>query len=61
MQQIFMPVILKTDQELTLFYNISDIFRNESKPVFIDYCHVSEYGNSVIADKMVKDLVNELK
>jgi len=52
---------IKAEMESSVFYNISDIFRNESKPIFIDYCHVSEYGNSVIADKMVKDLVNELK
>ena len=47
---------IQINQELTAFYNISDIFRNESKPVFIDYCHVSEYGNSVIAKRMVADI-----
>ena len=52
---------IKADQDFSVFYDISDIFRNERTPVFIDYCHVSEYGNSVIADKMVEDLVNEIK
>jgi lysophospholipase L1-like esterase len=47
---------LKTNPSLSVFYNISDIFLNESKPVFIDYCHVSEYGNSVIAERMTKDI-----
>ncbi len=52
---------IKTNRESTVFYNISDIFRNESKPIFIDYCHVSEYGNSVIAKKMAEDIAAVLK
>jgi lysophospholipase L1-like esterase len=52
---------IKAEMESSVFYNISDIFRNESKPVFIDYCHVSEYGNSVIAKKMAEDIAAVLK
>jgi hypothetical protein len=52
---------IKTDHDFSVFYKISDIFRNESKTVFIDYCHVSEYGNSVIANKMVNDIAFVLK
>jgi lysophospholipase L1-like esterase len=52
---------IKADLESSVFYNISDIFRNESKLVFIDYCHVSEYGNSVIANKMTEDIAAVLK
>ncbi|MBN2174963.1 MAG: SGNH/GDSL hydrolase family protein [Bacteroidales bacterium] len=43
------------------FFDISDIFLNETEPVFIDYCHVSEYGNSVIARRMVNDILGLLK
>ena len=52
---------IKAEMESSVFYNISDIFRNESKPIFIDYCHVSEYGNSVIANKMAEDIAAVLK
>ncbi|OQX76588.1 MAG: hypothetical protein B6D61_08585 [Bacteroidetes bacterium 4484_249] len=40
------------------FYDISDIFLHENKAVFIDYCHISEYGNSVIAKRMEKDVIS---
>ena len=43
------------------YYDISDIFKDEKKPVFIDYCHISEYGNSVIAKRMVKDIISVLE
>jgi len=43
------------------FYDISDIFLNESEPVFIDYCHVSEYGNTIIAERIVKDILKMLR
>jgi lysophospholipase L1-like esterase len=52
---------VKIDPGFSVFYNISDIFHNEDKPVFIDYCHVSEYGNSVIANKMAEDIATVLK
>jgi lysophospholipase L1-like esterase len=51
----------KTEKDFTAFHNISDIFRNETRPVFIDYCHVSEYGNTVIANKMTEDIAAVLK
>lgn len=43
------------------YYDISEIFKDEREPVFIDYCHVSEYGNSVIAKRMVKDIISILE
>jgi lysophospholipase L1-like esterase len=43
------------------FYDISDIFMNVTEPVFIDYCHVSEYGNTILAKRMAADLINILK
>jgi len=42
------------------FYDISDIFMKVSEPVFIDYCHVSEYGNTILAKRMAADLINLL-
>jgi hypothetical protein len=43
------------------YYDISEIFMDEKEPVFIDYCHVSEYGNSVIARRMMQDIISILK
>lgn len=40
------------------YYDISEIFMDEKEPVFIDYCHVSEYGNSVIAKRMLQDIIS---
>lgn len=42
------------------FYDISKIFLNESTPVFIDFCHISEYGNSIIAERMANDIKSVL-
>ena len=38
------------------FFDISEMFSNESTPVFIDFCHISEYGNSIIAERMTDDI-----
>jgi lysophospholipase L1-like esterase len=43
------------------FYNISDIFKDSSKPIFIDFCHVNEAGNEVIADKIANDIIDLIK
>lgn len=43
------------------YFDISDIFKDEKEPVFIDYCHVSEYGNSVIAKRMMQDIISILE
>lgn len=43
------------------YFDISDIFEDEKEPVFIDYCHVSEYGNSVIAKRIKQDIISILE
>jgi lysophospholipase L1-like esterase len=42
-------------------HNLSNFFQNEKKPIFIDYCHVGEYGNSVIAMQIAEDIVETIK
>ncbi len=37
------------------FYDISEFFNNESVPVFIDWCHVGEYGNTRLAKRLAQD------
>lgn len=38
------------------FYNISDIFKDIKAPLFIDWCHIGESGNAIIARRMTEDL-----
>jgi lysophospholipase L1-like esterase len=38
------------------FQDISDIFESDPAPRFIDFCHVSEAGNALIAERMAEDL-----
>jgi len=35
------------------FYNISDIFDTKTKSYYIDFAHITEEGNEVVADKIV--------
>jgi lysophospholipase L1-like esterase len=39
------------------FYNISDIFKDNTKPIFIDYCHLNETGNKIIAYRIADDIL----
>lgn len=37
-------------------HDISELFKNLKEPVFTDFCHISEYGNSVVAQKIAADI-----
>jgi len=39
----------------TVFHDLSGTFAEVSQPVFIDWCHLSEWGNEVIAERMAAD------
>ncbi len=43
------------------FHDVSGIFSETKEPVFIDFCHISESGNSVIAKIIAKDIEEALK
>ncbi len=36
------------------FVNISDVFDNLKKPVFLDWCHIAEEGNAIVANEIFK-------
>jgi hypothetical protein len=38
------------------FHDISRIFDNVDMPVFLDFCHISEPGNAIVARRMYADL-----
>lgn len=40
--------------------NLIDIFNNINETIFMDYCHISENGNSIIAKKISKDILEYL-
>ena len=37
--------------------DLSDVFREVSSPLYIDWCHLGEYGNSLVAQKIVEDIL----
>jgi lysophospholipase L1-like esterase len=49
--------IIVTEPDGIDFKDISNIFLGLKEPVFIDWCHVGESGNFIIAEKMAGDLI----
>ncbi|MEZ5146481.1 MAG: hypothetical protein R2759_05190 [Bacteroidales bacterium] len=50
-----------TDDEIHLdnldFYDLSRFFENETAPVYVDWCHVGEYGNSKLAKQIAQNVI----
>jgi lysophospholipase L1-like esterase len=42
------------------FIDISDVFNNEDKTIYFDFCHTGEFGNKLVADRIFKYLEPEL-
>ncbi len=38
------------------FHNLSDVFDGVG-PIYLDFCHISERGNGIIAERMYQDLI----
>lgn len=43
------------------FYNLSHLFDGKTETFFIDYCHIGERQNQIVADKIFELIKNELK
>jgi lysophospholipase L1-like esterase len=43
------------------FHNISEIFREITEPIFVDFNHMGEKGNRIIANRMVEDFSHLVK
>jgi len=41
---------------LPCFYDVSRVFANTSDSYYIDWCHLSEEGNAIVADELVRHL-----
>lgn len=49
---------LKTIEE---FHDISNIFKDSEKPYFIDFVHITEDGNKIIARRVARDIYKSIK
>jgi lysophospholipase L1-like esterase len=38
------------------FHNISNIFDNAETPVYLDFCHITETGNAIVAKRIYADV-----
>jgi len=43
------------------FYDISDIFDDQSEGLYLDFAHVSEKGNQIIAEAMAPEIIEVIK
>lgn len=51
---------LKLNED-TSFIDISNIFDNHNETVFIDWCHLGENGNEIVANKIGKTILEDLR
>ena len=62
---LFLDVYRRVEQDSVLrhnarFHNMSSIFDVTGMPVYIDFCHITEGGNAIIAQKMYADIRGSL-
>ena len=50
--------LIKTSDEIK---DLTEIFDDKETTIFIDWVHISEEGNSIIAEEMSEDIINYLK
>jgi len=43
------------------FHDLSQIFANTDRPVFTDFCHISEKGNEIVGRRIATDVLTVLK
>jgi lysophospholipase L1-like esterase len=63
---LFLETYGRVKQDLLLennprFHNLSAIFDTISTPVYLDFCHISEFGNAIIARWMHDDIATRIK
>jgi lysophospholipase L1-like esterase len=62
---LFLEVYSRVAQDSTLrhnphFHNISGVFDATGIPLYLDFCHISETGNAIIARRMYTDIRRSL-
>jgi hypothetical protein len=48
-------------QQLSEIFLLDDVFRHAERPYFIDWAHLSEHGNLLIAQRIVEQLLPKLR
>jgi lysophospholipase L1-like esterase len=43
------------------FHNLSTVFDTEASPVYLDFCHISETGNAIVARRMYADIEKSVR
>ena len=43
------------------FLDISDVFNSENKTIYFDFCHTGEFGNKLVANKILEYIEPELQ
>ncbi|WP_299211978.1 SGNH/GDSL hydrolase family protein [uncultured Aquimarina sp.] len=56
-QQMISDSIL---QNSNYFKDVSNCFNNNKENIFIDNCHISEYGNSIISEIIANDIIKSI-
>ncbi|AXT54374.1 hypothetical protein D1815_00935 [Aquimarina sp. AD1] len=56
-QQLTIDSILQNSNN---FINISNCFDTSKENIFIDNCHISEYGNSIISEIIANDIITSI-
>src|SRR5262249_113499 len=46
-----------TEQSGAHFYDLSSIFADVKEPIYVDWCHLGESGNAIIAKQMAHDIL----
>lgn len=65
LRSLFLEVYRRVEQDSVLladpqFHNISSIFDSIAVPVYLDFCHITETGNAIIARRMYADIRSSL-
>jgi hypothetical protein len=47
--------------EGAVFRDMSGVFSSTQQPIFIDWCHISEWGNGQVAGRMAADAIRLLR
>ncbi len=50
-----------SEMQGVVFHDMSDVFSSVRQPIFIDWCHISEWGNEQVAVKMAADAIHSLR
>ena len=54
------PYLVKTTQNLEFSYDLSSVLDTLKQSPYLDFCHINEYGNRIIASNIFNIVKNDL-